>query len=256
MKQNSNLFLKKHFAKTEFLFNNFISKINNSLGTTSSEIDFFKINETSKTINNHTIYEIPEKMLNSKTENKTTEKNENKKNADGAGITTVTSTANITETEKVVKKDKKNEPSDKNLFAEVCLKVGKVVELKHLENSDKIYVLKIDVGEKELREIGTGLRKHVPENELLNSNVIVFANLKPKKLLTIISNGMVMSASTIDGVSVELIRPNVESKPGEICFLEGQDAPTKEPGDLSKNKFEKVLGKLSTNDSLHACFDG
>ena len=68
--------------------------------------------------------------------------------------------------------------------------------------------MKIDVGEKSLREIGTGLRKHVESSELLNKYVIVFANLKPKKLADFSSNGMVMSAVMEDESQMELIRPN------------------------------------------------
>jgi methionyl-tRNA synthetase len=70
------------------------------------------------------------------------------------------------------------------LFEECDLRVGKVTSLSYLENSDDIYYLKVDLGEGQLREIGTGLRKYVPEDQILNKGVIVFSNLKPKKLLS------------------------------------------------------------------------
>ena len=51
-----------------------------------------------------------------------------------------------------------------------------------MENSEDIYLVKIDLGETQPRDIGTGLRKYVPQDEFLGKNVLVFANLKPKKL--------------------------------------------------------------------------
>ncbi len=79
-----------------------------------------------------------------------------------------------------VKKD--NKPKEASLFDEVDLRVGKVLNITNMENSEDIYCVKIDLGEPEPRDIGTGLRKYVPQDEFLGKNVLVFANLKPKKL--------------------------------------------------------------------------
>jgi len=82
------------------------------------------------------------------------------------------------------KKTKEDEEKEAkiSLFAECDLRVGYVIALNYMENSDVIYRLKIDLGEGQPREIGTGLRKYVKEEDILNKKVIVFANLKPKKL--------------------------------------------------------------------------
>lgn len=78
---------------------------------------------------------------------------------------------------------KKSKSSTKdNLYDDVDLRVGRVAEIKNMENSVDIYLLKVDVGEAELREIGTGLRKYVKEEEFKNRDLIIFSNLKPKKL--------------------------------------------------------------------------
>lgn len=50
---------------------------------------------------------------------------------------------------------------------------------------------------------------------------VVFANLKPRKLAHIMSQGMVMMASNADKTEIELIRPPAGSKIGERVFLEG-----------------------------------
>jgi methionine--tRNA ligase beta chain len=78
---------------------------------------------------------------------------------------------------------KKKEKSENDIFQECDLRVGKVISIKNMENSNDIYTMKIDLGEETARDIGTGLRKYgVKEEEFLNKNVIIFANLKPKKL--------------------------------------------------------------------------
>jgi tRNA-binding EMAP/Myf-like protein len=58
--------------------------------------------------------------------------------------------------------------------------------------------------------------------------VIVFANLKPRKLVDIMSNGMVMCASMSDKSTIELIRPPEGSKIGERVQLTGNPILGKE----------------------------
>ena len=88
---------------------------------------------------------------------------------------------------------KKEEPS--NLTPELewfntCdLRVGKIVECEECPGSDKLFIEKIDLGEGEIREIGSGVRPVVSKEEMLKSDafVCVFANLKPRKLAHIMS---------------------------------------------------------------------
>jgi tRNA-binding EMAP/Myf-like protein len=58
--------------------------------------------------------------------------------------------------------------------------------------------------------------------------VIVFANLKPRKLVDIMSNGMILCASASDKSVVELIRPPEGSKIGERVQLAGNPILGKE----------------------------
>jgi aminoacyl tRNA synthase complex-interacting multifunctional protein 1 len=53
---------------------------------------------------------------------------------------------------------------------------------------------------------------------------VVFANLKPRKLADIMSEGMVLCASNSDHTRVELMRPPAGSKVGERVVLEGNPA--------------------------------
>jgi tRNA-binding EMAP/Myf-like protein len=77
------------------------------------------------------------------------------------------------------------------------------------------------LGEGEPRVIGSGLKGKIPIEEMLSGLVVIYANLKPRKLGTFMSNGMVMAASNDDKSVVELLRPPEGSKVGERIQLTG-----------------------------------
>ena len=101
------------------------------------------------------------------------------------------------------------------------LRVGKIFECTRHPESAKLYVEKIDLGEGRLRTIGSGLQEFVPIDQMTQGLCIVFANLKPRKLADVMSEGMVMCASNADHTAVELMRPPVGCKVGERVQLEG-----------------------------------
>ena len=101
------------------------------------------------------------------------------------------------------------------VYSKCDLRVGKIVEIEPHPESDHLYREKIDIGEGEPRVIGTGLKGKVPIEEMTKGFVVVFANLKPRKLADFMSNGMVMAASNSDKSVIELIRPPEGSKIGE-----------------------------------------
>ena len=54
-----------------------------------------------------------------------------------------------------------------------------MTEVGFVENSDKLYLCQVQVtAEGEMRQVVTGLRKHVPMEDLLNHKVVVITNLK------------------------------------------------------------------------------
>ena len=95
-----------------------------------------------------------------------------------------------------------------NLYNECDLRIGKVMEICNMENSEDIYCLKVDLGEGTLRDIGTGLRKKVPSEEIKDTHVIVFANLKPRKLGIFVSNGMILCSHDEKTNQLEILRAN------------------------------------------------
>ena len=84
----------------------------------------------------------------------------------------------------------------------VELKVGQIKEVSRVEKADKLYKLSVDVGEKELRTIVSGLVPYYKEDELLNKQIVVVTNLKPAKLRGIMSNGMLLAAGDFDVVKL------------------------------------------------------
>mmetsp|Transcript_24785 Transcript_24785/g.38577 ORF Transcript_24785/g.38577 Transcript_24785/m.38577 type:complete len:121 (-) Transcript_24785:18-380(-) len=92
--------------------------------------------------------------------------------------------------------------------------------------------------------------------------VVVFANLKPRKLAHIMSQGMVMCASNADHSQIELIRPPKGSKIGERVALEGNPIGDEFSQDKQaelkpkKKNMENLLTKTRSNGSLQACYNG
>ena len=105
-------------------------------------------------------------------------------------------------------------------FNQCDLRVSKIIECETIPESDYLYKEQIDVGEGQLRTIGTGARRELPLEEMKKDAFIcVFANLKPRKLGPFMSNGMVMCASPPG--DLEIVRPPPGSKLGERVMLEG-----------------------------------
>lgn len=83
-------------------------------------------------------------------------------------------------------------------FAKLDLRVGKVLEVKDHPNADKLYVLTVDLGG-QTRQVIAGLRQFVPAEGLLGREIIVVANLEPRKMRGLESQGMLLAASHMEG---------------------------------------------------------
>jgi methionyl-tRNA synthetase len=97
-------------------------------------------------------------------------------------------------------------------FFETSLKVGTVVEALIVPKSKKLLKLQVDLGEEKPRQVVAGIKEFYEPNDLLNTQVCVVANLKPAKLMGMISEGMLLAAKDKDGLC--LIRPEKSKKVG------------------------------------------
>jgi methionyl-tRNA synthetase len=80
-------------------------------------------------------------------------------------------------------------------FARVDLRVGEVLTAERLPKSDKLLIMKIDIGEKNPRQVLAGIAEYYEPEKLIGRKVVVVANLKPRKLRGHESQGMVVAAS-------------------------------------------------------------
>jgi methionyl-tRNA synthetase len=90
-------------------------------------------------------------------------------------------------------------------FAKLDLRVGKVLEVADHPNADKLLVLKVDVGG-EQRQLIAGLRGCCSHEQLLGSQIIVVANLAPRKMRGLESQGMLLAASWAEGEGANELR--------------------------------------------------
>ncbi len=90
----------------------------------------------------------------------------------------------------------------------VELKVGQIKEVERVAKSKKLYKLQVDVGEKDLRTIVSGLVPYYTEEELAGKQVVVVTNLQPVKLCGVESNGMLLAAGDYDVVKLLILDNN------------------------------------------------
>lgn len=110
------------------------------------------------------------------------------------------------------KEDKKDDtPSEITIddFAKINLKVGKVLECKHVDGADKLLVSQIKIGD-EVRQIVSGIAKHYSPEDMIGKKVVVVTNLKPVKLRGVLSQGMILAASDENG-KLSLVTPDDEN---------------------------------------------
>jgi len=87
-------------------------------------------------------------------------------------------------------------------FLKVDLRVGLVLSAERVKGSDKLMHMKVDIGEPQPRTIVAGIAEAYTPEQLLNRKVVIVANLQPRKLKGIESNGMIVAASIEDGKPV------------------------------------------------------
>ena len=97
-------------------------------------------------------------------------------------------------------------------FMKLDIRVGTVLECVKVPKADKLLQFRIDDG-LEKRTIVSGIAQHYKPEELVGKQVCFIANLAPRKLKGIVSEGMILSAENFDG-KLAVITPEKEVKPG------------------------------------------
>jgi len=83
-------------------------------------------------------------------------------------------------------------------FAKIDLKVGTILSAEKVEKADKLLKLEIDLGF-EKRTVVSGIALHFSPADIVGKQVVVVANLAPRKMRGIESNGMILMAEDAEG---------------------------------------------------------
>jgi methionyl-tRNA synthetase len=182
-----------------------ISKIAQSLGITIDNANYIKLIQEKKLIGDTTITKVDALFPRIEEE--------------------LIATADVQKAEAVVEKPRKEaakqeKPKDEepdNLitidkFFETTLKIGTIVEAQEVPKSKKLLKLKVDVGEENPRQILAGIKEFYSAESLVGTQACVVANLKPAKLMGMLSEGMLLAAKDENGL--HLLRPEANKTAG------------------------------------------
>jgi len=102
-------------------------------------------------------------------------------------------------------------------FAKVDLRIAKIVHCEHVEGSDKLLRLTLDVGEGRTRNVFSGIKSAYKPEDLIGKLTVLVANLAPRKMKFGISEGMVLAASAADekaNPGIYILNPWPGAEPG------------------------------------------
>jgi methionyl-tRNA synthetase len=83
-------------------------------------------------------------------------------------------------------------------FSKIDLRIAKIVNCEHVEGSDKLLRLTLDVGEGRTRNVFSGIKSAYKPEDLIGKLTVMVANLAPRKMKFGVSEGMVLAASSAD----------------------------------------------------------
>ncbi|NXW27095.1 AIMP1 protein, partial [Phaetusa simplex] len=157
------------------------------------------------------------------------------------------------------KKEKKQQPAAGSSDARVDvsrldLRVGCIITAKKHPDADSLYVEEVDVGEASPRTVVSGLVKHVPLDQMQNRMAILLCNLKPAKMRGVVSQAMVMCASSPE--KVEILAPPPGAVPGDRITFEGFPGDPEKELNPKKKIWEQIQPDLHTNDQCVATYKG
>jgi len=100
-------------------------------------------------------------------------------------------------------------------FAKLDLRVGLIKEVEDHPNADKLFVMKVDLGEGSDRTIVAGLKGFYSVEDLKGKKAVFIVNLEPVVLRGVESNGMILAAVSEGKKEVVLLKPTQEVQAGE-----------------------------------------
>ena len=94
-------------------------------------------------------------------------------------------------------------------FDKVELKVAEVIDCQKVKGADKLLQFRLAAGDNQDRQILSGVAEFYPDpSQLIGKKVVIVANLKPRKMRGLISQGMILSAESKEGKLKLVEAPN------------------------------------------------
>ncbi|XP_067901741.1 aminoacyl tRNA synthase complex-interacting multifunctional protein 1a isoform X2 [Heterodontus francisci] len=134
------------------------------------------------------------------------------------------------------------------------LRIGRIITAKKHPDADSLYVEEVDVGEENPRTVVSGLVKHVPVEEMQNRLAVMLCNLKPAKMRGVVSQAMVMCASSPE--KVEILDPPSDAVPGDRITFEGYPGESDKELNPKKKIWDQIQPDFSTNAEYVATYKG
>jgi len=92
-------------------------------------------------------------------------------------------------------------------FMKVEMRTGKIISVEDHPNADKLFVITIEDGPGSTRTVCAGLKGYYEASELEGLDVVFVANMEPRKLRGVLSEGMLLAADDEDG-NVRVLTPD------------------------------------------------
>ena len=105
------------------------------------------------------------------------------------------------------------ETIDYDTFAKADMRVATVLSAELVEGADKLLKVMLDIGEAKPRQVFAGIRKAYDPTTLVGRQVVMVANLAPRKMRFGMSEGMILAAGNPDG-ALFVVSPDAGAVPG------------------------------------------
>ncbi|XP_016429820.1 aminoacyl tRNA synthase complex-interacting multifunctional protein 1-like [Sinocyclocheilus rhinocerous] len=166
---------------------------------------------------------------------------------------------------KKMKAEKKGEKKEKKAAAppqeeakvdvsRLDLRVGCIISAEKHPDADSLYVEQVDVGEASPRTVVSGLVKHIPLEQMQNRMAVLLCNLKHAKMRGVLSQAMVMCASSAE--KVEILDPPSGAVAGDRITFQGFPGEPDKELNPKKKVWEQVQPDLCTDDQCVATYKG
>ncbi|XP_047433298.1 aminoacyl tRNA synthase complex-interacting multifunctional protein 1a isoform X2 [Mugil cephalus] len=134
------------------------------------------------------------------------------------------------------------------------LRIGRIITAEKHPDADSLYVEQVDVGEASPRTVVSGLVKHIPLDQMQNRMAVLLCNLKPAKMRGVVSQAMVMCASSPE--KVEILDPPSGAAPGDRVTFQGFPGEPDKELNPKKKVWEQVQPDLLTDGQCVATYKG